>query len=345
MAHRYKVREIAQQAGLSEATVDRVLHGRPGVREDTRAEVQQAVEDLDKQRTQLRLNGRKFFVDIVMQAPERFCAEVRAALEAELPTLAPALVRARFHFRETESVDDAVATLAGIRGRGSHGVILKAPDRPEVAAAVDDLVAGGIPVVTYVSDIPTSARVAYVGIDDRAAGATAGYLVDRWFGRGDEDAAVLVTLSHDSFRAEGEREAGFRRALRDLAAAEHRPPRRVVDIARSSGLDETVEDLVTQALRRDPAVAGVYSIGGGNAATVRAFARSGRPCRVFVAHDLDTDNRRLLAEGALSAVLHHDLRADVHRACRLLMQAAGAVTGVRTGSSPVHVVTPYNVPV
>ncbi|WP_068144524.1 LacI family DNA-binding transcriptional regulator [Rhodococcoides corynebacterioides] len=349
MAHRYKVREIAQQAGLSEATVDRVLHGRPGVREDTRAEVQQAIEDLDKQRTQLRLNGRKFFVDIVMQAPERFCAEVRAALEAELPTLAPALVRARFHFRETESVDDAVATLAGIRTRGSHGVILKAPDRPEVAAAVDDLVAGGIPVVTYVSDIPASTRVAYVGIDDRAAGATAGYLVDRFFGRGSgdgdgEDAAVLVTLSHDSFRAEGEREAGFRRALRDLAAAEQRPPRRVVDIAQSSGLDDTVEDLVTEALQRDPAVAGVYSIGGGNAATVRAFARSGRPCRVFVAHDLDTDNRRLLAEGALSAVLHHDLRADVHRACRLLMQAAGAVTGVRTGSSPVHVVTPYNVP-
>ncbi len=27
--HRYKVREIAQQAGLSEATVDRVLNNRP----------------------------------------------------------------------------------------------------------------------------------------------------------------------------------------------------------------------------------------------------------------------------------------------------------------------------
>ena len=40
--HRYKVREIAQQCGLSEATVDRVLNGRPGVRESTRAEVRQA---------------------------------------------------------------------------------------------------------------------------------------------------------------------------------------------------------------------------------------------------------------------------------------------------------------
>ena len=29
MSHRYMVREIAQQAGLSDATVDRVLHNRP----------------------------------------------------------------------------------------------------------------------------------------------------------------------------------------------------------------------------------------------------------------------------------------------------------------------------
>ena len=48
MPHRYQVREVAQQSGLSEATVDRVLNQRPGVRENTRAEVMQAIADLDK---------------------------------------------------------------------------------------------------------------------------------------------------------------------------------------------------------------------------------------------------------------------------------------------------------
>ena len=170
MGHRYKVREIAQQSGLSEATVDRVLNDRPGVRDSTRAEVRQAVADLDRQRSQLRLVGRKFLIDVVMQTPERFSTAIRHALEAELPALSPAVLRARFHFRETSSVSAMVETLDGIAKRRSHGVILKAPDAPEVAAAVDRLIAAKIPVVTLVTDVAHSRRIAYVGMDNRAAG-------------------------------------------------------------------------------------------------------------------------------------------------------------------------------
>src|SRR4030081_1198587 len=141
MPHRYKVREIAQQAGLSEATVDRVLNGRPGVRENTRAEVKQAIADLDKQRTQLRLNGRRYLIDVVMQTPERFSSAFRDALEAELPSFAPAMLRARFHLWEAGSTRHMVDELT--RLRGSHGVVLKAQDEPEVGEAIDALVGAG----------------------------------------------------------------------------------------------------------------------------------------------------------------------------------------------------------
>ena len=104
---------------MSEATVDRVLHERPGVRESARAEVQQAIRDLDKHRTQLELSGRKFLVDVVMQSPERFTTAFRAAVEAELPALAPAVVRSRFQFRVTGSTPAMVETLDRIGARGT----------------------------------------------------------------------------------------------------------------------------------------------------------------------------------------------------------------------------------
>jgi len=113
--HPYRIREIAAQAGLSEATVDRVLHGRGGVRESTIREVRQAISDLDRQRSQVRLGGRTFMVDVIVQAPPRFSAAIRAALEAELPGLRPAVIRARFHLLERPSASDVVSTLDRVR--------------------------------------------------------------------------------------------------------------------------------------------------------------------------------------------------------------------------------------
>lgn len=333
MPHRYKVREIAQQAGLSEATVDRVLHGRPGVRENTRAEVAQAVADLDKQRTQLRLNGRRYLLDVVMQTPQRFSDAFRAAIEAELPAFAPAMVRARFHLWEAGSTDQMVDTLARIRG--SHGVVLKGQDEPEVVEAVDRLVAAGVPVVAYTTDVPNSARCAYVGIDNHGAGATAAYLMDQWLGEAPSE--VLITLSRTVFRGEGEREVGFRNGLRGSG-------RGIIEVSDSDGIDATNERLVLDALERHPGIEAVYSPGGGNAATVAAFARLGRVCRVFIAHDLDADNRRLLRDGRISVVLHNDLRADARLAIRSILQQHRALPAEALRPTPVQVVTPYNLP-
>ncbi|WP_037683012.1 LacI family DNA-binding transcriptional regulator [Streptomyces griseus] len=338
MGHPFPIREIARQAGLSEATVDRVLNGRGGVRESTAQEVHRAIADLDRQRTQVRLVGRTFMVDIVMHAPQRFTSAVRGALEAELPSLHPAVLRSRFHFRETGPVRELVATLDRVARRGTQGVILKAPDVPEVTAAVGRLVAARIPVVTLVTDLPASARLAYVGIDDRAAGATAAYLMGQWLG--ERPGNVLTSLSSGSFRNEEEREMGFRSVMR----ARH-PERSLIEIAEGQGLDAIQYDLVRAALERDPGIRAVYSIGGGNIATLRAFADLGRACDVFVAHDLDEDNTRLLREHRLSAVLHHDLRHDMREACHIVMRAHSALPPAGpTLPSAIQVVTPYNMP-
>lgn len=165
---------------------------------------------------------------------------------------------------------------------------------------------------------------------------TAAYLVQQWLGEAPAD--VLITLSRTVFRGEGEREVGFRSALRNCG-------RTIVEVSDSDGIDATNERLVLDALAANPGVQAVYSVGGGNVATVAAFEKIGRDCKVFIAHDLDADNRRLLRDGRISAVLHNDLRADARLALRLILQERGALPVEPVRPVPIQVVTPYNLPV
>jgi LacI family transcriptional regulator len=85
---------------------------------------------------------------------------------------------------------------------------------------------------------------------------------------------VLVTLSSSTFRNEGEREIGFRTAMRQMA-----PRRPVRELTDTHGLDASLSDRVARILADDPAIDAVYSVGGGNRAIVDAFARAGRSRR------------------------------------------------------------------
>ena len=336
----HRVDDIASQAQLSPATVDRVLHGRPGVSPRAVRAVEQAVLDLDRQRSQLRLGARTLALDVVMQAPHRFSSAYRQALEAQLGSARPAALRARFRFGEHADVDDAVAALnrVGTRGRTAHGVLLKAPDEPPVADAVRRLTGRGIPVVTLVTDIHDSGRIAYIGLENRSAGATAAYLLASWLGERPGD--VLVTLSRSTFLGETERYQAFRDQLLALA-----PRRHIVAITETEGLDATLRTLVEKELRAHPSVVGTYSIGGGNRAIVEAFGTLGRARVVHLAHDLDQDNLELLHTHTLTAVLHHDLHADARNAIRQILRYHGLLPGAPTSTpANVQVVTPFNIP-
>ena len=338
VAHPFLIKEIALQAGLSEATVDRVLNKRGGVRRHTAERVKQAIRELQGQSQQAGLTGRKFVVDVVMQAPDRFSEAVRLALEDEMPTLRPAVFRARHHFSEVVRLADVAALIDRIGARGTHGLFLKAPDERQIAAAVDRMVARGIPVVTLVTDVPNSRRAAYIGMDNRAAGETAAYLIGEWLG--DAKAKILATLSSNRFRGEEEREIGFRRALRTRY-----PNLGLVEASEGLGIDQPTGALVRKALAANPDIAGAYSIGGGNRAVVEAFRATGRTCRVFIGHDLDADNLALLRERKISAVLHHDLRADMRSACRVVMQAHRVLPqSAPPPPSQVQIITPFNLP-
>ena len=338
MAHEFSVKDIAFQAGVSMATVDRILNNRPNVHARTRKRVEAAIQELRHQDQSRFTPGQTLTIDVVMEAPDRFTEEVRSAFESEGHTFYPVRFKARFHFSEQTRSRDQIQLLDRICSRKSHGVVLKAPDRPETRTAVNRLTENGIPVVTLVTDLSGTDRLYYAGIDNRSAGRTAAYLMKESLQQ--TKGAILLTLSSQSFQGEAERATGFRHELQRLS-----PHISTNTISEGYGKDESTGTLVIRALVENPNIMGVYSIGGGNRAILKAFSDIGRPCHCFVAHDLDSDNLELLQNKQITFVLHHDLKTDVRSIFRTIRNHWDRKTKtIREPEATIQIITPYNIP-
>jgi len=334
-AKRFSIKQIAAQAGVSNATVDRALHQRGNVHYQTNRRIEQALDELEAQEKTGLAVGRTFHIDVVMHTPKRFSDAVQQAITAQLGSLAPFRIFPRFHVFEDIDTPQMRDVILRCMDRGSNGLILKAADDPQVNEAVNQVTAAGIPVVTLVTDLPQSDRVGYVGMDNRTAGQTAAYLLSRWLDQVPQDVAVVI--SSDRFRGEEEREMGFRAWLRSRA-----PHLRVLDVSGGYGVYGPTFERVTQALVNNPSLKAVYSVGGGNRAIVDAFAALDRPLAVFIGHDLDQENRQLLSEEKIGAIIDHNLQIDARHAFLHILQFHRLWKAGPIPSSQVQIVTPFN---
>src|SRR5438876_2524650 len=208
------LKDIARQAGVSLATVDRVLHNRPGVRPDTVRRVKEAIERNSFQphvaAADLARGRARRFAFVMPSGPNLFMQEIEAYLGEMSGWLSAR--RLAVEMVATDVFDAAMlaSKLESLAG-DFDGVAVVALDHPSVRAAINDLVDGGTKVVTLVSDVPSSRRHHYVGIDNIAAGRTAGALVGRLTGAG--AGKVAIVAGSTALRDHAERIFGFNQVM------------------------------------------------------------------------------------------------------------------------------------
>ncbi|MCB6184923.1 LacI family DNA-binding transcriptional regulator [Leeia sp. TBRC 13508] len=333
---KFSVKRISAQAGVSKATVDRVLHGRGNVHFETERRVHQAIEELEAQSRVSLASGRTFYIDVIMQAPKRFSTAVEKAMVEQVASLAPFRISPRFFFQEDISSAQLAKQLHKSLSNGAAGVIAKVPDDAMMTGCINEIALANIPVVTLVTDVPKSQRIAYVGMDNRSAGETAAYLMNSWLPT-KQAAKVGVILSSQRFRGEEEREMGFRHWLRARA-----PQLTVIDISGGLGVDDKTASLVANALLLHPELVAIYSAGGGNQGVLAGFETAKRQLAVFIGHDMDEANRQLLQQEKIHAIIDHDLQADARAAFQHILQFHKVIPKTNIPFSRAQVITPFN---
>jgi LacI family transcriptional regulator len=342
MSNSVTITQIAETAGVSTATVDRVMNNRPGVNPMTVRKVREAIATLGggapmRGRPRSTSNYRFAFVlpaarlgffDLVDRVVAQTAGEFRHQHITEVTHRLPA-ADANVFAAELAKLSDM------------DGVALLAPDLPPVKLAINELVRAGVHVVTLFSDVPGSMRETAIGADNRAAGRTAGLLLGRSLPR-DTPALCAVMSPATRFAAEIDRRIGFQQVLEERFA--NAKPWRLFEVPESE--DEAY--LYARSVLAPDALGGrldaLYNVGPCSFGIARALAELGYGHDVmFVAHDLLEVHRSMLLSGALSYLLHQDVQYAVTAASRVLRALCDGVRGALAISNPrIEILTAEN---
>ncbi len=316
---RVTIEDVALEAGLSVATVDRVLNGRAAVRPQTASRVEKAIRHLNYQPDRLAARlakGKEYrFCFVLPEGNNSFMIELGEEVRANASRMVSERVQIDLRLTDVFDAATLAATLDSI-GDIYDGVAVVALDHPRVREAINGLVERGVSVVTLVSDVPSSKRSHYAGIDNSSAGRTAATLMGRYLGN--KNGKVGLIAGSLSLRDHIERRFGFEQVM-----VHEFPHLTILPVLESRDDWQRVEKATAQMLADHPDLIGIYNVGAGARGTVTALENAGRQNQVtFIAHELTDYSRRALVDGTIDVIINQNAGHEVRSAVRVLMAKA-----------------------
>ena len=314
--------EVAQRCGVHASSVVRLAQGLgfSGYRElqsllqkDLSASIAESKVSVDnisvppRAQANLKLHllgesGRSFNL-AALAATERLCIQDNSIA-----------ITSEFHLPHEDDPQNFAQQIEAAAA-DADGLILVAREHPAINAAVRSASAKGVPVICLTSDLPSSTRTAYVGSDQFASGATAGWFCGRMLPR--ETAGKVLFVYSVPFRCQLDREQGFRQVLRTEF------PTLTIDEKVSS--DESI-DVIYDAVRHYIAKHGpptaIYNVSGANSGIGRALEDEGLAAKtIFIGHELNNNSRLLLERGTMDLTIAHDFDREISMSVECIRMA------------------------
>jgi LacI family transcriptional regulator len=312
---RAKIEDVAEKAGVSVATVDRVLNARAAVRPHNAKRVEAAIRALNyhPDRLAARLaKGREYrFAFVLPSGSNEFMRGLAQEIRSNALHLEAGRIEADILHVDVFDPAALAATLRDIKGY--DGIAVVALDHPQVREAINQHTSSGTPVVTLVSDVPASARAHFVGIDNSAAGRTAATLMGRYLGA--RQGKVGIIAGALALRDHAERSFGFGQVM----GSEY-PHLTLLPVMEARDDATRTRAVTMQLLESHADLVGIYNLGAGTEGIVEALSALGRGSDVTViAHELNAMSRRALMDGVVDVIIAQNTGHQARSAMRVLV--------------------------
>ncbi|MDE1999965.1 MAG: LacI family DNA-binding transcriptional regulator [Burkholderiales bacterium] len=325
--------KLAEAAGVSVATVDRVLNGREAVTEATRSRVIEAALRIghpaaarlaglgDAARPEVR------FGVVLHKQGQDFYKAFATELQRAVGEVGGVRGKLLLEFSASQAPSEMAGHLRAMAGR-CDALAATAVNHPEVTTAVEEIRGSGIPVFSLLSDFGQGARTGYIGLNNLKVGRTAGWITALAAApRGPGKVAIFV--GGHRWHGHDLRETGFRSYLREAASTLE-----MLETFVNLETRQLTYEAVLALISRHPDLRGIYVAGGGMEGAITALREADLTDQiVLVVSALTPDSRAGLAEGLVTMVIDTPLeklcRDLFNQMSRVVLRPDGAADGVQ----------------
>lgn len=333
--------DLAEAAGVSVATVNRVLSGAENVRLHTRERVQRAAEEIgfygvgSIQARVAAARPRLRFGVLLLQPHRPFYQNVARALEEAASNAIGADVELRVEFLHDLSPQN-VANQALELALTCNAICITSAVHPVVTDALEQIQARGIPVFAFISQISVTGQMSYIGLDNWKVGRTSAWAFDNIC---KAPGKIGILMGNPRYRNQEMNEAGFRSYFR-----EHALDFTLLEPISTFEAAAVAQEMTERLLADHPDLVGLYVSGGGISGALAALRSTGRAGQiVVVGYDLTDVTRAALLDGSMTLVISHPLANLARDAISGLVRACTSQDRNQTSIVPFEIFTRENI--
>lgn len=319
MSSRPTIRDIAAAAGVSAATVDRVLNARSPVRESTARQVAEAAHRIGYHAAALldrrllpNLPERRFGV-VLRGEDQRFHADLAEAIQHSVRARDDLHGETRIEFVDSTRPEVLAERLLALADH-VDAVAATAVNHPAVGDAVRTLAGRGVSTIALLSDFAQGERASYIGLNHLKTGRVAAWMTSTASRR---PGKVAVFVGGHRWHGHELRETGFRNWYREF-----RPDCSVLDTLVNLETRDLTYEATLDLLARHPDLVGMHVAGGGMEGAIAALREARAPGEVaLVVNELVPESRAALADGYATLVIATPLEQLAMEVVDLLARA------------------------
>lgn len=293
------IKEIAERAGVSRGTVDRVLNNRGNVNPETEQKIRQIMKELHYEPNPagmaLAAQKKKSKIGVILFSKKNpFFDDVMQGFLDKAKDLSfygceLFIQRVAYH------PEAQLSAISACLKQGVQGLIITPYNDPRITTKINQLINANIPVITVNSDIENTRRLSFIGSDYYQSGRVAASMIAKMT---HGDVHLGIVSGDQKILCHTERCAGFADYLSEDS--------RFKVVAQGENFDDDQQsyDLVSSMLDKHPDINCFYFTAAGVNGGCRAIAERFKPGEIpVIAFDEVPTTIDLLKKGYISATI------------------------------------------